>query len=209
MTELLYSSFDPGSFEVRDGADGDGHTVIARLVPFNIATASAGLTSAGAGRPYRELFREGAFTKTIAESLHRVVFRPAHGAPPVGRAVALEERSDGLYGELRVSDVPAGRDMLTLIRDGVTPDLSIEFLPVKEAKVGGIIERIEVALRGVAATYRPAYSGAAVLAVREDGTEIEDPEGSGENAPGDEHRDETPRLDLARRELIRLNATRR
>jgi HK97 family phage prohead protease len=191
MTELHFANFttDAG-FEIRDVIDGDGFTVEGRLVPFDVITPSAGRTSAGSDRPYRERFRRGAFAKSIRESLHRVVLRPEHGAAPVGRAVALEERSDGLYGTFRVSDVPAGRDMLTLIRDGVTPDLSIEFLPVRHSKVGGILDRTEVALRGVAASYRPAYPGAQVLAVRDD-------------APG------SPRRDAAARELARMRAVSR
>lgn len=196
MTDLLYAGFDT-DVQIRDGEDDDGFTVDARLVPFDTPTFSAGRTSAGSSKPYGEMFRAGAFAKTIREALHRVVFRPEHGAAPIGKAVALEEREDGLYGTLRVSDTPAGRDTLTLIRDGVTPDLSIEFLPVRARKVNGILERTEVALRGVAASYRPAYTGASVLAVRDDGTEID---------PEEDERDETDRsrLIVARRELHRL-----
>lgn len=189
-----YASFET-CLQVRDDLSqpGDGHTVEGILVPYGVVTHGAGRTAAGSGRPYSESFRRGAFAKTITEAGSRVVLRPAHGAAPVGKAVLLEEREEGLWGRLRVSDVPAGRDMLTLIRDGVTSDLSIEFVPVRERKTSdGVIERTEVVLRGVAATAHPAYQGAAVLSVRDFDADDQD---------------QAPRLAQIRRELIRLRLT--
>lgn len=191
MSEVTTAEFS-AQLEIRDEGDGDGRTVFGRLVPFDVVTESAGLTSAGASRRYREVFKRGAFAKTITENRERVVIRPSHGAPPVGKFTKLEEREDGLYGEAVVSRTVAGDEMLTLIRDGVTPDLSIEFLPIRGKNAGGVTERHEVALRGVAATYRPAYAGAEVLAIREDGSA--DP-------------DAAPKLAAAQRVLTRLKAT--
>lgn len=191
MSEVTTAEFS-AELEIRDEGDGDGRTVFGRLVPFDVVTGAAGLTSAGAKRSYREVFRKGAFAKTITENRERVVFRPAHGAPPVGKFTKLEEREDGLYGEAVISRTQAGDETLTLIRDGVTPDLSIEFVPVRGKNSGGVTERHEVALRGVAATYRPAYPGAMTLALREDGTA--DPATA-------------PKLAAAQRVLTRLKAT--
>lgn len=153
------------NLQVREGLEGDGYTVEGILVPWDVVTHGA---SDARGRVFSEVFRKGSFAKTIQEAGRNVVLRPVHGAPAVGKAVSLEERAEGLWGRFRVSDVQAGNEMLTLIRDGVTAELSIEFVPVKSTTAtSGVVERKEVILRGVAATPHPAYSGARVLAVRE------------------------------------------
>jgi HK97 family phage prohead protease len=192
MSDIQIASYST-ELEIRESADGgDGFTVVGRLVPFNTVTHGAGRTSAGATAPYSETFLRGAFSKTIQESASKVVLRPFHGAQPVGKAIALEEREDGLWATFRVSDVQAGREMLTLMRDHVTSELSIEFIPVRSAKnSNGVMERSEVILRGVAATSHPAYQGATVTNIRD--FNIDDPECA-------------PRLLRAQRELQALKA---
>lgn len=164
MADTHNAAFET-SFDVRESADGDGFTVEGILVPFDVVTHGA--SDPGRKRIYSETFKKGAFAKTIQEAGRNVVLRPAHGGPPVGKAVLLEERTDGLWGRFRVSDTQAGREMLTLMRDGVTDLLSIEFIPIKhKTNDYGVVERQEVVLRGVAATPHPAYVGAHVEAIR-------------------------------------------
>jgi len=97
----------------------------------------------------------------------------AHGAEPgvrlAGRAIAITERDDGPYAELRVSRTVAGDELLELARDGVYRGVSIVFAPVDGANTttpDGVIERSRIDLRRVGIVERGAYTGAEVLAVR-------------------------------------------
>ena len=124
-------------------ADGDGRTVAGIVVPFDTeARVSDG------GRPYTERFQRGAFAKTIAERGDRVKLLMQHDShEPIGRATLLREDTAGLYGEFRVSAVPAGDQALELVRDGVIDSFSVGFAPVKHARDGDVTVRTEVALR--------------------------------------------------------------
>lgn len=147
--------------EVR--AEGDGRTVEGIVVPFErSARVSDG------GRPYLESFRRGSFTKTLSER-GNVKFLSQHqaGRNPLGRATLLEERSDGLWGQFRVSETAAGNDALALIRDGALDSFSVGFAPVNHVREGDITVRTEVKLKEVSLVTFPAYEDARISAVRE------------------------------------------
>lgn len=149
--------------EVRGG---DGRTVVGWAVPFDAPTAIQ-----DASGSYEETFRRGAFARTLTErGPERVKFLAQHDRAglPLGRAVVLEERPEGLWGEFRVSDTTAGDEVLTLIRDRALDSLSIGFSPIRDRwnRARTAVERLEVRLAEVSAVWSPAFSGAAIAGVR-------------------------------------------
>jgi HK97 family phage prohead protease len=153
-------------------AEGDGRTLISRLVPYNeIATVSDG------GAPYQEMFLPGAF-KSQMRAAHRIKaflnFRHRQGfEDQIGYAKSVEDREDGLHGHLRVLDGPQGDKALALLEAGVLDKLSVEFQPLKDRIVNGVVQRVSARLVGVGLVPEGSYPSAAVLAVREQTEEDE------------------------------------
>jgi len=81
-----------------------------------------------------DVVAKGAFARTIAQRGGKIKMLWAHksDAMPVGTYTKVEEREGGLYVEGKVSDTSAGRDVMTLLRDGAIDSMSIGFIP-KEA----------------------------------------------------------------------------
>lgn len=152
--------------ELRDG-DGDGRTVEGRVVPYD---APAPLF----GDRVFEVFKRGAFTKTLRERGKGVpLYLTHHARSLIGRAVEWRDQDDGLHASFRVSETDQGEEALTLIRDGALHSFSIGFIPVPgktkiidEDNRKVIYERSEVKLDHVALVPNPAYRQARVLALR-------------------------------------------
>jgi HK97 family phage prohead protease len=128
------------------------------------------------------MFVRGAFSRQKSAA-HRIKaflnFR--HGqsmSDQIGFAKSVEEREDGLHGELRVLEGSDGDKALQLVREGMLDGLSIEFRvpPGGTRVVDGVVQRVRAHLDGVALVPRGAYAGAQVLAVRELEEEIEQDE---------------------------------
>ena len=152
------------SVEIAEG--GDGRTLVSRLVPYNeVATVNDG------SGPYEEMFVPGAF-KAQMKAAHRIKaflnFRHRQSLSDViGHATQIADREDGLHGELRVLEGVDGDKALQLHAAGVLDKLSIEFQPLKDRVVDGVVQRVSARLLGVALVPEGAYTGAEVLAVRE------------------------------------------
>lgn len=147
--------------EVR--ADGAGRTVSGIVVPFEtVASVSDG------GPSYNEMFRKGAFAKTITERGSRVKLLSQHNSRsnPLGRATMLREDSAGLYGEFQISKTRDGDDALELVRDGALDSFSVGFAPVKHVMERRVKVRTEVMLRETSLVTFPAYEGALISGVR-------------------------------------------
>lgn len=160
-------------------SDGDGRTLCGVCVPFN--------QPFDAGR-YVEVFRQGAFAKTIQDRGSKIPLyarHPKEGSLPLGVSTLLREDSIHLYGEFRISKTRDGDEALELVRDGALHSLSVGFIPIRDKKKSNIIERMEVKLDHVGLVPNPAYDGAKVLALRGEEYEISD----------------TPRLAIARKRL--------
>jgi HK97 family phage prohead protease len=162
MTDELRTTAEGSEVLVR--SESDGRTIDVRLLRWGeLGHAAEG----------RERFTRGAFRGTNARSVVLEAIGP-HGREPgvrlVGRAEAIEEREDGPYATFRVSRVPAGDELLELVRDGVYSRASVVFEPVvSRAAPDGVIERQRVNLRRVGIVERGAYPSAEVLAVRNEG----------------------------------------
>jgi phage head maturation protease len=168
MTELLTGAAHVGPISVRSESE---RLVDLRILPWGIV----GRTADGPER-----FRRGAFRGVDPGDVTLEAIGP-HGAEPgvtlAGRAVAIEDRDDGLYGTFRVSRTRAGDELLELAGDGTYRAASAVFEPEPNGSRivdGGVIERTRARLRRVGIVERGAYPGAAVLAVRSAG-EREDP----------------------------------
>lgn len=145
----------PATILERADDGGDGRTVEIRIMPWGqVADTPEG----------REAFERGAFAGTDPGRV--TIESQRHGGTLVGRGVALEEREDAAYLAARISETPAGDELLTLIRDGVISDASVSYKPVKTARRKGVLNRQAVDLWRVAIVERGTYPGAGVLAIR-------------------------------------------
>jgi HK97 family phage prohead protease len=161
MTELLTAEAVGDRVAVRSEGE---RTVEMRLLQWG----EVGNTAEG-----RERFTRGAFRGTRPGAVSLEAIGP-HGAQPgvrlVGRAESVDEREDGAYAVFRVSRVPAGDELLELVRDGVYSRASVVFEPVQSRSApDGVVERLRVNLRRVGIVERGAYQSAEVLAVRSEG----------------------------------------
>lgn len=123
-----------------------------------------------------EIFSRGAFAAAVGNPSRCKVTNQGHDrAVIIGHATELRDESDGLYGQLKIADTAAGRDVLTLFRSGSLSDLSVEFRPQKKfwrrtpRADGGLLWRHDKAtLVGVSPVGVGVYGEEArVLAVRE------------------------------------------
>lgn len=78
-----------------------------------------------------DIIEHGAFTKTLAKGWERVKILALHndGILPIGKPIELREDENGLYLKAKISDTTTGRDVKTLIKDGVLSELSIGYEP--------------------------------------------------------------------------------
>jgi HK97 family phage prohead protease len=143
---------------------GTGRTVFGTVMPFGQVAE----VSDGGGRPYRERFQFGAFDRSIRERGNKVRLFDSHNTRrlPLGRAVDLQERSDGLHAAFEIAATRDGDDALELVRSGTVDAFSVGFRPVHERWDGDIMVRTEVALMEVSLVGLPAYAGASVGGVR-------------------------------------------
>lgn len=153
-----------GPLQVRGG---DGRTVCGTAVPYGSPAEIF-----DGSRSYTEVFRRGAFAKSIAERGQRVPCLAQHDRKslPLGVASLLEERADGLYCELAVSATRHGDEVLQLVADGALDGLSVGFQPITD-RMGpdGVVERLEARLVEISVVTFPAYDSARVAAVRQAG----------------------------------------
>lgn len=75
----------------------------------------------------------GAFARTIKEDFDRIKILSLHNdfELPIGKPIELREDEKGLFLKAKISDTQKGRDVLTLMRDGVLNRLSIGYNAVE------------------------------------------------------------------------------
>lgn len=76
-----------------------------------------------------DIIKKGAFAKTIVEDFNRIKILALHNDCwlPVGRPIELREDDRGLFIKGKISDTSMGRDIRTLLKDGVLSELSIGY----------------------------------------------------------------------------------
>ena len=103
---------------------------------------------------------------------------------PTGKGIKFEDREDGPHMRFRVARTSAGDDQLALAEEGIVTGASVEFT---EVPGGTITEKrgsrrhrrhVRVDLSGLTTTYRPAYQGGAVLAVRSEEEPVSETNGA-------------------------------
>lgn len=114
---------------------------------------------------YKERFERGAFDDAELGLLYAEHGHTAQQLP-IGRIAASENRDTGQWISAPISQTSLGRDVYTLLRDGVLAQFSVGFVPVEQRDDNGVIVRTKAKLPEVSVVGIPAYLGATVTAVR-------------------------------------------
>lgn len=182
--------FDIGDFDEQ----GDGRTVIGRIVPYGETISFVDPYDGGTVK--RERFVPGAFNKQLSPGAWSQVilsFQHQDGFEnSIGYGRQLQDHDDGAWATFRLyeADAAKAREMMLNSHRG----LSVEFEPRnKRDRLDdqGVILRDNVHVRRVGITNDPAYTGAQVLAVRERDAQANDHSGQSPREP-------TPHLDAVR-----------
>jgi HK97 family phage prohead protease len=131
----MYEKKDAGLGKVED-VDTTGRRIILYAASFDTLDS------------HSDIIRKGAFTKTIAENLRVKHLWQHDGDKPVGKPESMVEDHKGLLITSKISDTQLGRDLLTLVADGVMSENSIGFQTIKsqkdEQKSARIIQEIKL-----------------------------------------------------------------
>ena len=76
-----------------------------------------------------DVIEKGAFAKTIIRDFDRIKILSQHDETelPIGKPLELREDEKGLFIRGKISDTQKGRDIRTLLKDGVLTELSIGY----------------------------------------------------------------------------------
>ena len=151
-----------------DALDVDQRLVELRAVPYGVETRlSTRLVETFAARAFANASKDPGRVKLW-------LGHSTQGGQLVGSAELVEDRSDGVYIRARVSATAAGSDLLTLARDGVLDEASVEFQPIPQdmqvSRRGDdtVVRHKRARLLGVALVPHGAYGrNAVVLSVRD------------------------------------------
>lgn len=90
----------------------------------------------------------GAFARTLQNNKQRVRVLWHHDPySPIGKALEMREDNAGLYVRAKIADTQLGRDVLTLMREGVVTEMSIGYDSVKERMDPGTKQRQLIELK--------------------------------------------------------------
>jgi phage prohead protease, HK97 family len=97
------------------------------------------LSKFGVVDAHGDMLMPGAFKKSCAErgpksgKAQKIAFLRSHNTDaPVGKFTDLQEDSDGLVYEAKMSESTLGRDTLTLMAEGIMNNHSIGYLPIPD-----------------------------------------------------------------------------
>ena len=155
-------------FEVR--ADLEERTITGIAVPYG--------QDANIGGQYTERFVPGAISDVVDVKLFY-----GH-EEPIGKVLTGRDTDEGYEVTARVSDTPRGNEVLTLMRDGVLNKFSVGFVPLESERDGSTVTRTKVSLKEISVVPFPAFAGANITEVREDGgtpAETSEPQPEQEN----------------------------
>lgn len=159
MSDVMTTDFETreATLEFRADEAADEGVIEGYAVPYGEV--------ANIGGKYRESFDRGAFEGSDEVKLYR------DHKTIIGHVIETEDREAGLWVRARVALSDLGRDTLALLRSGALNRFSVGFVPVENrTDAAGVLVRTKALLREISVVERPAYSGAAILAVREEET---------------------------------------
>jgi HK97 family phage prohead protease len=170
---MIHTRSLTSSLVLRDG--GDGRTLHGPLLPWGVPARVV-----DRGRMVTEVFERGALQGTIPSQVPLTATHPRDaGTLPIGVMVEFEERADAAHGAWHVSDTLIGNEVLALARDGVPLGLSVGFAEVPGGSRWSAdrqrVTRTRAALDHVAVVRVPAYVGAGVVGVRDEGSPCHTP----------------------------------
>ena len=140
-------------FEVR--ADLEERTITGLAVPYG--------QDANIGGQYTERFVPGAISDVTDVKLFY-----GH-EEPIGKVLTGRDTEEGYEITAKVSDTARGNEVMTLMRDGVLNKFSVGFVPLESERDGSTVTRTKVTLKEVSVVPFPAFAGANITEVREDG----------------------------------------
>ena len=140
-------------FEVR--ADLEERTITGLAVPYG--------QDANIGGVYMERFVPGAISDVTDVKLFY-----GH-EEPIGKVLTGRDTEQGYEITAKVSDTARGNEVMTLMRDGVLNKFSVGFVPLESERDGQTVTRTKVSLKEVSVVPFPAFAGANITEVREDG----------------------------------------
>jgi HK97 family phage prohead protease/HK97 family phage major capsid protein len=155
-------------FEVR--ADIEERTITGIAVPYG--------QDANIGGAYMERFVPGAISDVTDVKLFY-----GH-EEPIGKVLTGRDTEAGYEITAKVSDTARGNEVMTLMRDGVLNKFSVGFVPLESERDGSTVTRTKVSLKEVSVVPFPAFAGANITEVREDGgtpAETSEPQPEQEN----------------------------
>jgi HK97 family phage prohead protease len=131
-----------------------------------------GETSMMTSNPKGERFLPGAFAKSAGDQASAVgrrikLFRNHDHSQPIGVFTRWDDTPEGLVGEARIAEIPAGDQTIAEIDEGLLDQMSVGFHAIRERKGrGGVREVIEARLLEASVLALGAYEGATVLGLR-------------------------------------------
>lgn len=144
-------------FEVR--ADLEERTITGLAVPYG--------QDANIGGAYMERFVPGAISDVTDVKLF---YGHEHDNLPIGKVISGRETDAGYEITARLTDgVQRADETLALCRDGVLNKFSVGFVPLESERDGSTVTRTKVSLKEVSVVPFPAFAGANITEVREDG----------------------------------------
>ena len=84
-----------------------------------------------------DVITRGAYAKTLQENSERIAFLYQHNMQqPIGKPLSMKEDDKGLYIEAKISNSSLGKDVKTMVSEGILKEFSVGFIPIKEEIVG-------------------------------------------------------------------------
>lgn len=136
----------------------DGDTLTVRLIEWD---TPSNVTDNGRDF-YSESFVRGGLVPD-----DRLLAEVEHDGVVVGRGIGTDDRDDGLYADVRISQSTAGRDFLADVDAGIYEAVSIDFDDdPRPVKAGDRVQRTGARLRRFAFTTDPAHAGSRIVGRR-------------------------------------------
>ena len=80
-----------------------------------------------------DIITKGAYAKTLQENSERIAFLYQHNMnQPIGKPLSMKEDEKGLFIEAKISDSSLGKDVKTMVSEGILKEFSVGFISIKE-----------------------------------------------------------------------------